>query len=231
MSAASIVAIPTVHSLPVKLPRIRLHHGEAIWVMAQLGFQGGASDRTFYEYVKSLRKLGIPFDRGRIGMERRGLANYAYCHLMELALVLTLRVYHVVPDLILAEIVRHRRVLYRHYRRAYENRASGIGAPVNVSAAGLKQIRMRGIFLDLQINFSGGVLTQFGPPLSLPPHRALSAFVNRDAATRALLPINLSLLAERMVSAAQEAPVIRRGPRPQTGDQQNLCRLGLETVG
>jgi hypothetical protein len=68
------------------LPPIKLHHGEAVWVLARLGFQGKANKSTFYEYIKSLRKLGTPFEPGRIGFGRRGLANYSYCHLMELAL-------------------------------------------------------------------------------------------------------------------------------------------------
>jgi hypothetical protein len=60
------------------LPPIKLHHGEAVWVLARLGFQGKANKSTFYEYIKSLRKLGTPFEPGRIGFGRRGLANYSY---------------------------------------------------------------------------------------------------------------------------------------------------------
>lgn len=78
--------------LPKALPRIRLHHGDALWVLARLGFQGVASKSTFHEYIKSLRKLGAPFGRGTLGLGRRGLANYTYDHLMELMLVFTLRV-------------------------------------------------------------------------------------------------------------------------------------------
>jgi hypothetical protein len=97
-------AYPSCEDLPESLPNIELHHGEALWVLAQLGFQGGASKSTFYEYIKSLRKLGTPFESGRIGYARRAPANYSYYHLMELALVLTLRVYHVVPDAVLVAI-------------------------------------------------------------------------------------------------------------------------------
>ena len=97
--------------LPRALPRIRLHHGQALWVLTQLGFQGAASERTFKEYIKSLRKLGTPFARGEVGPSRRSRANYSFYHLMELALILTLRVYHVVPDSVLTELVQHRRTL------------------------------------------------------------------------------------------------------------------------
>ncbi len=200
-------------SLPNALPDIELHHGRALWVLSELGFRGAASEGTFNEYVKSLRKLGIPFERRKIGLARRGLANYSYCHLMELALTLTLRVYHVVPDSVLVEIMRYRRSLYRQYRRAYVQRRRDTGAPIVVEASGCSPIRMRGMFLDLQINFSGGRLVSFGPPKSLSPFEALASFVRRDLAARALLPINLSLLSERVVALSLRAPLIRRGPR------------------
>jgi len=201
-------------------PPIRLHHGEALWVLAHLGFQGKASRSTFYEYIKSLRKLGTPFQHGTIGAGRRGLANYSYCHLMELALVLTLRVYHVVPDSILAEIIRYRRTLHRYYRRAYADRE--LRARISVQASKRVPIEVRGIFLDLQINFSGGTLTSFGPPRLLSPFEGLATFAKRDVAARALLPINISLLSERLVSTALRAPLIRTGPRPA----QKNRRLG-----
>jgi hypothetical protein len=73
---------------------------------------------------------------------------------------------------------------------------------------------MRGVFLDLRINFAGGTLTAFGPPKLLSPYEALSIFAERDLAARAFLPINLSLIAERLVAAALQAPLIRTGPRP-----------------
>ena len=187
--------------LPKELRQIKLRHGEAIWVMSQLGFQGSVSDSTFYEYIKSLRKLGIPF--GKIGYAHRGLANYSYLHLMELALVLFARVYYFVPDSILTEIIRHRPTLYRHYRRAYIDRCSGIGAPASISLSPGPPITAKGVFLDLQIDFSGGVLTRFGPLVLLSPCQALATFVNQgDIAARALLPINLSILAERVAYTA-----------------------------
>jgi hypothetical protein len=97
--------------LPKALPRIAFHHGETLRALSRLGFEGKASRSAFYEYVKSLRKLGMPFERAKLGLGR-GLANYSYCHLMELTLALTLRVYHVVPDALLVEIIRYRRTLY-----------------------------------------------------------------------------------------------------------------------
>jgi hypothetical protein len=201
--------------LPETLPKIELRHGEALWVLSRLGFQGNASKSTFYEYIKSLRKLGTPFARGKIGFARRGLANYSYGHLMELALTLTLRVYNIVPDAVLTEVVRYRQTLYRYYDRAYIERKAGLGAPINLEGPGHKSLTARGIFLDLQIDFSGGTLTTFGPPKLLSPHDALVVFAERDIAARALLPINLSFLSERLVATTLLAPIIRTGPLPR----------------
>lgn len=41
------------HGLPQLLPRIALRHGEVLWILEQLGFQGTARDSTFYEYSPS----------------------------------------------------------------------------------------------------------------------------------------------------------------------------------
>jgi hypothetical protein len=201
--------------LPDRLPTIELHHGRALWVLAKLGFRGAASESTFKEYIKSLRKLGVPFEREQNIRKRRGaLKRYSYHHLMELALVLYLRVYHVVPDSLLVKIIRYRKNLYGHYRQAYVERCTGRGSPIAIK---LKRrgpsITMRGMFLDLQIDFSGGRLTRFGPPKSLSPSQAVAAFAERDPAARAFLPLNLSVLSERVIALSLCAPLIRRGPR------------------
>jgi hypothetical protein len=49
------------------LPVIALNHGSALRLPAELGFQGRASRSTFHEYIKSLRKRGIPVRPGEIG--------------------------------------------------------------------------------------------------------------------------------------------------------------------
>jgi hypothetical protein len=199
-------------NLPAALPNIELHHGQAIWVLEQLGFRGSASKNTFNEYVKSLRKLGIPFAPGQIGLVRRGLANYSYCHLMELALACRLRVYHVVPDSILRQLVKHRARLYRQFRQAYKQRLSGLGTPIQVKADGRASIHLRGAFLDLRLNFVGGRLLSFGPPTLLSPHEAVAIYAYSDLTARALLPMNISFLSEELVNLSLRAPLIRRGP-------------------
>lgn len=196
--------------LEVSLPDIKLRHGEVLSVLSQLGFQGSASSSTFYEYIKSLRKLGIPIKRGSVGFAGRGHAYYSYYHVMELALVLTLRVYYFVPDSLLAEIARFRSVLWRYFRRAYTERKGENGTPIIVRANGHTAIHLKGVFLDLKMNFSGGRLTKFGPPKLLSPFEALTVFARQDIAARAFQPINLSSLAERVISTALEIREQRR---------------------
>ncbi|MFD2031436.1 hypothetical protein ACFSKM_16175 [Ancylobacter dichloromethanicus] len=45
------------------IPRIALTHGQTIWLMTELGLHHGVSTSTFNYYIKSLRKLGIPFEK------------------------------------------------------------------------------------------------------------------------------------------------------------------------
>jgi hypothetical protein len=118
---------------------------------------------------------------------------------MELALVLTLRVYHAVPDPLLIRVVRYRRSLYRPYRKVYAQRCTGTGAPIIVQTEGSAQFPMRGVFIDLQIDYSGGKLVNFGPPKSLSPFDAFLLFAKGDVAARSLIPFNLSILAEKVV--------------------------------
>jgi hypothetical protein len=204
----------TSEYLPDVVPNITLHRGEAVWVMTQLGFQGTATPDTFLEYIKSLRKFGVPFGPGEIGYAERSMANYGYKHLMELGLVLTLRVYHTVPDSLLAYIAKYRRSLRRHYVSAFTNRNSGLGCPITVKIGGHKPLDARGVFLDLRVNFAGGKFSSSGPPKLISALEAMAVFVERDVAARSLLPINLSRLAERVITLSMSAPLIRRGPRP-----------------
>lgn len=202
-----------VGRLPERLPAIDLGHGQAIWLLTRMGYRGRVSDATFREYIKSLRKLGSPFAPVKTPHAQRGQSkSYSYFHLMELAVTLALRVYQVVPDSVLKEIIRHRGRLYAHYARAYRERISGLGAPIVLSANSQDSIQLRGLFLDLQISFAGGKLGSCRPPRLLSPLQAAASFVERDVADRSLPPLNLSMLAERVVALALSAPEIRTGP-------------------
>lgn len=207
---------PFAYLLPSRLPEISLRHGQVIWLLTELGFAEGVTRHTFHVYIKSLRKLGIPFGREKFRTKARNrLAYYDYLQIMELSLVLSLRVYHVVPDSILKEIVRYRRTLSSFYRRAYSRRRSGQGRPIIAQINFRQQMELRGLFLDLNLRFSGGRLLHFGPPRLLPPSKALECFGKSTAPARGFLPLNLSLLAEQVVALGLLAPTVRSGPRPE----------------
>jgi hypothetical protein len=131
---------------------------------------------------------------------------------MELALACRLRAYHAVPDSALRQLVRHRTRLRRLFRQAYEQRLSGLGAPIKIKSDRYGSVYLRGVFLDLRINFSGGRLISFGPPTLLSPPQAMAVYAYSDLTARVLLPINISFLSEELVNKSLLAPVIRRGP-------------------
>lgn len=189
---------------------IALRNIQVRWLLKELGLQGAASDSTFNEYLKSLRKLGSPFEPGEINERVSRFAVFRFHHIVELALALTLRVYNGLPDTVLIAMIGYRRALNRLYLRAYSERAHGIGAPFAVRGPDGLRLELSGAYLDLQINFSGGVLTGFGPPRLVTPAAAVSAFVASDPGARAFLPIRLSALCERIVDLAAAAPAPRR---------------------
>jgi hypothetical protein len=200
-------------TLPKSLPQITLRHGQVIWLLTELGYSEGATAKAFYEYIKSLRKFGIPFGDEKFRTKRgRRLANYSYCHVMEIVIALSLRVYHVVPDAILKGIATHRKQLWHLYHRAYAERCVGMGTPISLKFNGHKPIEYRGLFLDLNILFSGGNLVHFGPPRVLSPAETLARFGERSAFGQTFMPLSLSVLAELVVAVALRAPEIHSGP-------------------
>lgn len=212
--------------LPDKLPSIRLRHGQALWLLTELGYRGSVNRATFYEYIKSLRKLGIPFGNEKFRTTHKWrIADYTYCRIMELAVALSLRVYHVVPDSVLRGIVRYRSQLDRFYRRAYAYRYTGAGRPVVIEAEGPTPIVFRGLFLDLNIKFSGGQLARFGPPKLLSAIEALQRFSRSTESARPLMPMSLSSLSEQIISLALQAPDVHSGPQARR-DCTASCQPG-----
>ena len=205
-----------------KPPKIRLRYGQVIWLLTELGYSEGVSRNTLHEYIKALRRFGIPF--GHMKFQTKGkkkLAEYSYCHLMELALVLSLRVYHVVPDSILKGIAEYRARLHRFYNRSYMERCGGAGSPLTIEVQG-RTVELRGLFLDLDIRFSAGHMVRFGPPKLMPPREALTRFSQSVAPARSLVPICLSRLSELIVETALRAPEVRSGPRSKTSSRSRL---------
>jgi hypothetical protein len=51
------------------LQTMDMTHGQALWILAEFGFNAGTTAGSFNYNIKSLRKLGIPFIRGRSRVE------------------------------------------------------------------------------------------------------------------------------------------------------------------
>jgi hypothetical protein len=83
------------------VPRLALSHGQTLRLLSELGFREGVSESTFNHYLKSLRKLGVPFEYGKDKSQRRHYVTYNFEELMELSIALLLRVYWAIPDAVI----------------------------------------------------------------------------------------------------------------------------------
>jgi hypothetical protein len=193
-------------------PDLRLRHSAAVQLLADMGFQGATTPPTFNEYIKSLRKLGLPFGRGESRSGVR-LAAYSYNHIMELAVVLSLRVYNAVPDAVLIELVRQRPVLYELYAEAWRRRASGRRRGFTLSSRDGTVRLYRGAYLDLQIVHDGRHLLGFGPPRLVDAVEAVRLFAAAPETGQAIMPVKISAIAESLgerLARACPKPSVRR---------------------
>lgn len=204
------IALPTQAKLTSALvPDLSLSYGQVVWVLEEAGFSAGAPDITFQHYIKSLRKIGLPFRRGEPGLDHGRLAHYSFDPLMDLAVALHLRVYGTLPDPVAEGLITARTTLHGFYRRAYLEHATGLGARIEVAAQGRAGFAMSGVWLDLRLRYAGGRCLGFGPPRILSPFEALRVFATAEEAARAHPPFNLSELAVRLVEASLRCPGMR----------------------
>lgn len=204
------VALPTQAKLTSALvPDLSLSFGQVVWVLQAAGFSAGAPDITFRYYIKSLRKIGLPFRRGEPGLDHGRLAHYAFDQVMDLAVALHLRVYDTLPDPVAEGLLAARPMLHGFYRRAYLEHETGLGARSEVTAQGRAGFAMRGVWLDLRLRYAGGRCLGFGPPRLLSPFEALRVFATAEEAARTHPPFNLSALAVRLVEASLRCPGMR----------------------
>lgn len=216
-----------------EIEAIHLSHGQALWVLSQLGFSAGVTAGTFNYYIKSLRKLGVPFKRGEYGLGRARLAKYSFNHLMELSVALSIRVYGILPDVVVRGLTRFREDLYTCYRKAYLESGCGSGAPIFISAAGCRDpgFSMRGVYLDLQLTYAAGQLSSIGPPQTLKPFEALAWLAQAEAPARAHPPLNLSQTAVKVAELMKRAPRFRRGPKPRQAAEFPEAQQGSSSAG
>ena len=195
----------------VKWQTISVTHGQAVWVLSNMGFRTGDSESAFNSYIKYLRRNGLPFAKEELGVGTGHNVVYQYDHLMELAVALALRAQAILPRDIVQILAESRSKLRPIYRRAYNERDSGLGKTIEVAIPRRLPFMMNGVWLDLQLSYVETGFLLVGEPKALSPADALELFgtVNRAKHMRGLM--NLSELADDVVNFATNAPEIRRG--------------------
>lgn len=192
------------------VPVLALTHGQTIWLMAHIGLHHGGNEATFNYYVKSLRKLGVPFEAGTKNSKGQH-ATYDFEELMEVALALLLRVYGSLPDSIVAGLLQFRSELRSIYRQAYVDSLTPAYPDAVVTDPSGDRLVVSGLFLDLDIRHSSKGGIEFGPPRVISPFDAMERYAQSDAPARSYLPLNMRELAELIVDACQDLPAIGRG--------------------
>jgi len=193
------------------IPHVALRHGQTLRLMTELGVHEGVSTSTFNYYIKSLRKLGVPFEKGKGQSEGRRHVTYDFNELMELTIALLLRVYGTLPDDVVAGIRKFRAELRPIYRRACFELVAENSATARVTATGRTRMTLTGLFLDLNIRYSAGQMVKFGPPKPLSPFEAVIMFARAEVPARSYLPLNVTAVAERIVEGTRVSSPIRRG--------------------
>jgi hypothetical protein len=198
-----------------KIPALALTHGQTIWLMTELGLHHGVSIRTFNYYIKSLRKLGIPFEKGKgqsQGHHRH--VTYDFEELMELTIALLLRVYGTLPDAVVGGLRGFREKLCPIYRQAYAELVMHRQGRARVTAPRRICLTVDGLFLDLNIRYSAGRMLEFGPPKALSPFEAISTYAEAAVPARSYLPLNVTAVAANIVDRTRVLPPRRRRASP-----------------
>lgn len=200
---------------PGEVPHLALSHGQTIWLLSELGFRGNVPLSTFNYYVKSLRKLGLPFKQCGHRSSRHKQATYVFEDLMELIVALLLRVYGTLPDAVAAGLRDYREELRPIYRRAYAELNARTARSATVTEGGHARTSIGGLYLDLNIRYCAGKIIEFGPPRALSPFEAINVYACVEASARAYLPLNISRLAELIIAQSENLPNIPRGRAAQ----------------
>jgi hypothetical protein len=198
------------HPKPGKVPVLALTHGQTLWLMGQLGFDRGVGATTFNYYIKSLRSLGIPFDKGKGQSEGHRHVTYELEEITELTVALLLRVYGILPDAVVEGLRQFRAMLHPIYRRAFAELPSRRKDGCHVAGPRGRTLAIEGLYLDLNICYSAGHLVEFGPPKVISPFEAMAAYAKSGLPGRSYLPLNLSAVAASIVERTQTLPPRRR---------------------
>lgn len=201
---------PASHSRQT-VPRLALSHGQTLRLLSELGFREGVSESTFNHYLKSLRKLGVPFEYGKDKSQARRYVTYSFEELMELSIALLLRVYWTIPDKIITRLREWRNELRRIYREAYFELTIHKYPPAKIIAPNGSRATINGLYLDLNIRYSAGQMIEFGPPRAISPFEAASRYASTLTPARSYLPLNVSIVAGMIAARAPDVPSVPRG--------------------
>jgi hypothetical protein len=194
-----------------RIDQLAVSHGQARWVLRELGLHAGEDERAFDSYIKSLRRDGVPFAASELGVGTGHNLKYRYLHLMELAVALALRTQGILSRDIVRLLAEGRPRLRPHYRRAWLERESGVGAPHDLLIDRKTSRRINGAYLELSLMYTGtGVLLATEPRL-LDPVEALDYYMAGHQSVYPRPPLPISQFAADVVRLAENAPVIKRG--------------------
>ncbi len=202
---------PTAPSEKTHLPRLALTHGQTIWLLTDIGLSDGVSTSTFNYYIKSMRKLGIPFEKGKDQAEGHRHVTYNFEEIMELAIALLLRVYGTLPDALAVGLLQFRKELRPIYRQAYFDLFTPKFPVLRFGVPNGPKATAAGLYLDLNIRYAAGQMVQFGPPRAVSPFEAVSIYTRSRAPALSYLPLNVTAVAEMIVARTKKLPPIRRG--------------------
>ena len=197
----------------IQVPTLALSHGQALWLLANMGFRTGDTETAFNAYIMGLRRAGLPFANDELGRGAGHNVTYRFVHLMELTVALALRAQAILPRDIVHLLVNHRERLRQIYRRAWTERDSGLGAAELIVPGKQDRFRLQGIYLDLRLMYVETGFLGYSAPTALGPGEAVVRMFTKNIGqhVRGLLP--LSELAEQVVDLAPGAPEFRRGRR------------------
>jgi hypothetical protein len=194
------------------LDNLSLNHGQARWVLQHLGLRAGDDDARLDNWLKYARRMGVPFWPNELGQGTGTNVVYRYWHMMELAVALALRAQGVLPGDLLTLLVQNRELLRRLYIRAWQERKSGLGAPIKVCVQGDDHwLRGSGTYLNLRLDYGPNGLLICAEPELIGPWGALEAALAKHDKVYPRPPLPLSDIAENLIELAGAAPEVRRG--------------------
>jgi hypothetical protein len=189
-----------------------LNHGQARWVLQHLGLRAGDDDARLDNWLKYARRMGVPFWPNELGQGTGTNVVYRYWHMMELAVALALRAQGILPNDLLTLLVQHRELLREFYARAWLQRKSGLGEPIEVLVQGEDgPLRGSGTYLNLRLDYGPGGLLTYTEPKLIGPWEALQAALAKHDKVYPRPPLPLSDIAENLIELGAEAPEVRRG--------------------